>query len=67
MNKKTIIKIEYRVKYESLRNLTLAAFILGQETGLKGITYDHPLAKQYRNNLIDLIIDPVSGEEQLKN
>ena len=57
------IKVEYTVRYESLRNLVLAAFILGQETGLKGMTYEHPKAKEYRNNLVDLIVNPVLEEE----
>ena len=64
---KKTIKLEYKIKYESIKRLVMAAFILGQETGLKGITYEHPLAKQYMNNLVDLIIDPVLGEELKPN
>ena len=63
MKKEKTIKIEYKVKYESLKNLILAAFLLGQETGLKGMTYEHPKAKQYRDNLLDLITDPLLEEE----
>ena len=60
---KKTIKLEYKIKYESIKRLVMAAFLLGQETGLKGMTYEHPLAKQYRNNLVDLIINPVLGED----
>jgi len=37
----------------------VATFLLGQETGLKGMTYEHPTAKKYRDTLIDLIINPL--------
>ena len=59
MKKQKKIKIEYQVSYESLKRLVMAAFLLGQETGLKGMTFEHLEAKQYMKNLIDLIINPL--------
>jgi len=54
------IKIIKQVDYDTLKCLVVAAFLLGQETGLKGMTYNHPVARKYRDTLIDLIISPLS-------
>jgi len=53
------VKIIKQVDYDTLKCLVVATFLLGQETGLKGMTYEHPTAKKYRDTLIDLIINPL--------
>ena len=52
------IKIIKQVDYDTLKCLLVASFLLGQETGLKGITYEHPIAQNYRETLIDLLLEP---------
>lgn len=55
MSKKKI-KIEHTVLYSELKNLLIAAYYLGQETGLKGHSYTSKTAQKQRENIIDLIL-----------
>lgn len=56
--KKKVVKIIKQVDYDTLRLLVTATFLLGQECGLKQMTYDHPVSVNYRENLIEMIINP---------
>jgi hypothetical protein len=62
MNTQQEVKVVKQVDYDTLRCLVTAAFLLGQETGLKQMTYNHPVAKNYRETLIELIINPLDKE-----
>lgn len=53
-----VVKVIKQVDYDTLKCLVVASFLLGQETGLKGMTYGHPVAVNYRENLIDLLLSP---------
>ena len=50
------IAIKNEVKYEKLKHLIYAAYLMGQEAGMEGRTYQNPVDVYQRNMLEDLIL-----------
>lgn len=59
--KKVKVMRSKTIEYNRLKNLLIAAYLLGQETGLRGLTYSNPECVNHRENLISFIF---SGETQ---
>lgn len=55
--KKKVVKVTKDVSYDRLKCLIVASYLLGQETGLRGMTYSHPIAKEQRENLTSFIFN----------
>lgn len=50
------VDIRKTVIFSELKNLLIAAHYLGQEKGIKGYKYTHPIARKERENLIDILV-----------
>lgn len=57
MKKKTKVKVTKTVDYDRLKCLLVASYLLGQESGLRGLTYSDPIAVEQRENLINLMFN----------
>lgn len=55
MKKKIVATKTY--DFDRLKCLVVASYLLGQESGLRGLTYNHPVAKEQRENLINLMFN----------
>ena len=53
------VKVIKEVDYGKLKCLVLAAYYLGQETGLKHYLFNHDIAKSHRETLVDLILKDI--------
>lgn len=51
------VTVSKSVEYDRLRNLLVASYLLGQEMGLRGFTYEHPDCTMQRENLIHFIFN----------
>jgi len=51
------VTVSKSVEYDRLRNLLVASYLLGQEMGLRGFTYEHPDCTKQRENLIHFIFN----------
>lgn len=58
------VKVTHNVEYNRLKLLLIASYLLGQEMGLNGHTYDSPDCKRQRDNLISFIFN---GETHKKD
>ena len=44
------------VKYQKIKQLVLASYLLGQESGLNGFAYNHMESVMHRDRLVELIL-----------
>ena len=50
------VKVKKEIDYDKIRCLVLAAYYLGQETGLNHKMFEHQDAVSHRKTLVDLIL-----------
>lgn len=56
-SKKIKVEVVKSIDYDRLRCLLIAAYLIGQESGLRGIGYNHPIAQNQKENLIHLLFN----------
>ena len=54
---KNKVTVQKTVDYDRLKCLLVASYLLGQESGLRGLKYDNPIALKQRENIINLMFN----------